>query len=87
MFQAASEAVQRGQSQENDSTGDSSDLSDGWHTGLNVRSPDVSSSENAEEHDVKLSKLEERIREWLRKDNPRIGPKVAQLRRLTGQVK
>ena len=87
MFQAASEAVQqRGQSQGDDSTGDSSDLSDGWHTGLNARSPDVASSEDAAEHDVKLSRLEERIRDWLRKDNPRIGPKVAQLRRLTVQV-
>ena len=77
---------QRGQSQGDDSTGDSSDLSDGWHTGLNARSPDVGSSEDAAEHDVKLSRLEERIRDWLRKDNPRIGPKVAQLRRLTVQV-
>ena len=77
---------QRGHSREDGSTGGSSDLSDGWHSGGHVRSADVS-SENAEEHDDRLSNLEDRIRTWLRKDNPRVGPKVAQLRRLTVQVK
>lgn len=65
-----------------DMTGDSTDLSEGWDSGTYSNGV---SGENAEEHDARLSFLEERIRNWLRKDNPRAGPQVAQLRRLTAQ--
>ncbi|KAK7478473.1 hypothetical protein BaRGS_00030319, partial [Batillaria attramentaria] len=51
-------------------TGDSADLSDGWDSG---NYSNGMSGENPEEHDARLSFLEERIRNWLRKDNPRAG--------------
>ncbi|XP_025113407.1 uncharacterized protein LOC112575645 isoform X2 [Pomacea canaliculata] len=65
---------------ETDEPGDAaSDWYSGSHSnGLSVENPE-------EEDDARLSFLEERIRAWLRKDNPRAGPQVAQLRRLTAQ--
>ncbi|KAL8626025.1 hypothetical protein ACOMHN_012617 [Nucella lapillus] len=55
--------------------------SGGWRSPRLHGSSDV--IEDPEQHDARLSFLEEKIRDWLRKDNPRGGPQVTQLRRLT----
>lgn len=69
--------------------GDNSlDLSDTWGQLRGGQADDLTNNgggEDAQLHDARLSFLEERIRNWLKKDNPRGqgGPHVAQLRRLT----
>ncbi|KAK7095575.1 hypothetical protein V1264_006960 [Littorina saxatilis] len=48
-----------------------------WQSGDGTESP--------EQQEARLSFLEERVRRWLKKENPKVGPKVAQLKRFALQ--